>query len=51
MQEENDVAQTDSASWEEKTDKAEMQISDTEMMEQVRIYLQIRLLQQEIQQQ
>ena len=50
MQEENDVAQTDSASWEE-TDKAEMQISDTEMMEQVRIYLQIRLLQQEIQQQ
>ena len=30
MQEENDVAQTDSASWEEKTDKAEMQISDTE---------------------
>ena len=30
MQEENDVAQTDSASWEEKTAKAEMQISDTE---------------------
>lgn len=30
MQEENDVAQTDSASWEEKTDKTEMQISDTE---------------------
>lgn len=30
IQEENDVAQTDSASWEEKTDKAEMQISDTE---------------------
>ena len=30
MQEENDVAQTDSASLEEKTDKAEMQISDTE---------------------
>ena len=30
MQEEKDVAQTDSASWEEKTDKAEMQISDTE---------------------
>lgn len=30
MQEENDVAQTDSASWKEKTDKAEMQISDTE---------------------
>lgn len=30
MQEENDVAQTDSTSWEEKTDKAEMQISDTE---------------------
>ena len=30
MQEENDVAQTYSASWEEKTDKAEMQISDTE---------------------
>ena len=30
MQEEYDVAQTDSASWEEKTDKAEMQISDTE---------------------
>ena len=30
MQEENDVAQTDSASWEEKADKAEMQISDTE---------------------
>lgn len=30
MQEENDVAQTDSASWAEKTDKAEMQISDTE---------------------
>ena len=30
MQEENDAAQTDSASWEEKTDKAEMQISDTE---------------------
>ena len=30
MQEENDVAQTDGASWEEKTDKAEMQISDTE---------------------
>lgn len=30
MQEENDVAQTDSASWEEKTDKAEMQISDAE---------------------
>lgn len=30
MQEENDVAQTDSASWEEKTGKAEMQISDTE---------------------
>ena len=30
MQEENDVAQTDSASWEEKTDKAEMQISDIE---------------------
>lgn len=30
MQEENDVAQTDSASWEEKTDKEEMQISDTE---------------------
>ena len=30
MQEENDVAQMDSASWEEKTDKAEMQISDTE---------------------
>lgn len=30
MQEENDVAQTDNASWEEKTDKAEMQISDTE---------------------
>ena len=30
MQEENDVAQTDSASWEEKNDKAEMQISDTE---------------------
>lgn len=30
MQEENNVAQTDSASWEEKTDKAEMQISDTE---------------------
>ena len=30
MQEENDVAQTDSASWEEKTDKAEMQISNTE---------------------
>lgn len=30
MQEENDVAQTDRASWEEKTDKAEMQISDTE---------------------
>ena len=30
MQEENDVAQTNSASWEEKTDKAEMQISDTE---------------------
>ena len=30
MQEENDVAQTDSVSWEEKTDKAEMQISDTE---------------------
>lgn len=30
MQEENDVAQTDSALWEEKTDKAEMQISDTE---------------------
>ena len=30
MQEENDVAQTYSASWEEKTGKAEMQISDTE---------------------
>ena len=30
MQEENDVAQTDSASWKEKTDKEEMQISDTE---------------------
>lgn len=30
MQEENDVAQTDSASWEEKTGKVEMQISDTE---------------------
>ena len=30
MQEENDVAQTDRASLEEKTDKAEMQISDTE---------------------
>lgn len=30
MQEENDVAQTDSASWEEKTGKAEIQISDTE---------------------
>ena len=30
MQEENDVAQTDSASWEEKNGKAEMQISDTE---------------------
>ena len=30
MQEENDVAQTDRASWEEKTGKAEMQISDTE---------------------
>ena len=30
MQEENDVVQTDSASWEEKTGKAEMQISDTE---------------------
>lgn len=30
MQEENNVAQTDSASWEEKTGKAEMQISDTE---------------------
>ena len=30
MQEENDGAQTDSASWEEKTGKAEMQISDTE---------------------
>lgn len=30
MQEENDVAQTDSASWEEKTDKAEIQISDAE---------------------
>lgn len=30
MQEENDVAQTDSVSWEEKTGKAEMQISDTE---------------------
>ena len=30
MQEENDVAQTDSASKEEKTGKAEMQISDTE---------------------
>ena len=30
MQEENDVAQTDSALWEEKNDKAEMQISDTE---------------------
>ena len=30
MQEENDVAQTDSASWEEKTGKAEMHISDTE---------------------
>ena len=30
MQEENDVAQTDSASWEEKTGKAEMQISDSE---------------------
>ena len=30
MQEENDVAQTDSASWEEKNNKAEMQISDTE---------------------
>ena len=30
MQEENDVAQTYSASWEEKTDKAKMQISDTE---------------------
>ena len=30
IQEENDVAQTDSASWEEKTGKAEMQISDTE---------------------
>ena len=30
MQEENGVAQTDSASWEEKTGKAEMQISDTE---------------------
>lgn len=30
MQEEKDVAQTDSASWEEKTGKAEMQISDTE---------------------
>lgn len=30
MQEENDVAQTDSTSWEEKTGKAEMQISDTE---------------------
>lgn len=30
MQEENDVAQTDSASWEEKTGNAEMQISDTE---------------------
>ena len=30
MQEENDVAQTDSTSWEEKTDKAEMQISDAE---------------------
>lgn len=30
MQEKNDVAQTDSASWEEKTGKAEMQISDTE---------------------
>ena len=30
MQEENDVAQRDSASWEEKTGKAEMQISDTE---------------------
>lgn len=30
MQEENDVAQTDSASWKKKTDKAEMQISDTE---------------------
>ena len=30
MQEENDVAQTYSESWEEKTDKAKMQISDTE---------------------
>ena len=30
MQEENHVVQTDSASWEEKTGKAEMQISDTE---------------------
>ena len=30
MQEENDVAQTDSASWKEKTDKEEMQISDIE---------------------
>lgn len=30
MQEENDVAQTDNASWEEKIGKAEMQISDTE---------------------
>lgn len=30
MQEENDVVQTYSASWEEKTDKAKMQISDTE---------------------
>lgn len=30
MQEENDVAQTYSASWEEKTDKAKIQISDTE---------------------
>ena len=50
MQEENDVAQTDSASWEEKTDKAEMQISDTEN-DGTSPDLQIRLLQQEIQQQ
>lgn len=51
MQEENDVAQTDSASWEEKLIRQKCRYQTQKMMEQVRIYLQIRLLQQEIQQQ
>lgn len=51
MQEENDVAQTDSASWEEKLIRQKCRYQTQKMMEQARIYLQIRLLQQEIQQQ